>query len=91
MGRNVLCDSKLTILLGERILLPVLIFRDPSLVPEVGMPHYEYFCHACKKIFSKILTFAEYEKGNVACPHCGKKNVEQKVTAFYAVTSKKSA
>ena len=24
------------------------------------MPHYEYFCHACKKTFSKVLTLAEY-------------------------------
>ena len=55
------------------------------------MPHYDYFCNGCKKIFAKILTLAEYEKGDVACPHCGSKKVEQKVTAFYAVTSKKSA
>ena len=23
------------------------------------MPHYEYFCHACKNTFSKVLTLAE--------------------------------
>jgi putative FmdB family regulatory protein len=55
------------------------------------MPHYDYFCHACKKIFPKILTLAEYEKGSVACPHCGSKKVEQKVAPFYVVTSRKSA
>jgi putative FmdB family regulatory protein len=55
------------------------------------MPHYDYFCKACKKIFSKILTLAEHESGEPACPHCGSKNVEQRYAAFYAVTSKKSA
>ena len=27
------------------------------------MPHYEFFCHACKKTFSKVLTLAEYANG----------------------------
>jgi len=55
------------------------------------MPHYEFFCHACKKLFSKILSLAEYEKGEVVCPHCGSKNVEQRWSAFTVITSKKSA
>jgi hypothetical protein len=25
------------------------------------MPHYEFFCNACKKPFSKILTMAEHD------------------------------
>ena len=54
------------------------------------MPNYEYVCKGCKKNFSVILTLAEYEKGNVACPKCKSKKVEQKVVAFFAVTSKKS-
>jgi hypothetical protein len=33
---------------------------------------------------------AEHDKGGVTCPHCGSKKVEQAVTAFAAVTSKKS-
>ena len=55
------------------------------------MPQYEFFCHACKKTFSKVLTLAEYEEGNVLRPHCGSNNVEQAWSAFYAITSKKSA
>jgi len=58
---------------------------------EVPMPHYEFFCHACKKLFSKILSLVEYEKGKVVCPHCGSKNVEQRWSAFTVITSKKSA
>ena len=55
------------------------------------MPHYEFFCHACKKTFSKSLTVAEHEKENIVCPHCRSKNVEQGWSAFSAITSKKSA
>ena len=55
------------------------------------MPQYECFCHACKKTFSKVLTLSEYEEGKVLCPHCGSNSVEQAWSAFYAITSKKSA
>ena len=55
------------------------------------MPHYEFFCHACKKTFSRILTIARHDKEKIACPRCGSKKVEQSWAAFYAVTSKKSA
>jgi putative FmdB family regulatory protein len=54
------------------------------------MPQYEYACKECKKTFSLIMTLAEYIKGKVACPKCKSKKVEQKVAAFFAVTSKKS-
>jgi len=36
------------------------------------MPHYEFFCNACKKPFSKILTMAEHDAERTACPHCSK-------------------
>jgi putative FmdB family regulatory protein len=55
------------------------------------MPTYEFFCHACSKHFSKTLTLAEYEEGEVVCPDCGSDDVEQRLSSFYAVTSKKSA
>ena len=35
------------------------------------MPHYEFFCNACKKTFSKILTITEHDAEKTACPHCG--------------------
>ena len=54
------------------------------------MPQYEFFCKACQKPFMKFLTFAEYDKGGVQCPSCGSKDVEQRLSEFYAVTSKKS-
>lgn len=55
------------------------------------MPDYQYFCHACQKTFSKVLTLAEYEEGEVRCPHCGSDNVEQSGSVFYPITPKKSA
>ena len=55
------------------------------------MPHYEYFCHACKSSFSKTLTQVEYEEGGVACPHCDSEEVEPRVSAFYPVSSKETA
>jgi len=55
------------------------------------MPHYEFFCHDCKKLFLKILAIVECEKDQVECPKCGSKNVEQRWSAFTVITSKKSA
>jgi putative FmdB family regulatory protein len=55
------------------------------------MPRYEFFCHACKRSFSKVLSLVDYEEGEVSCPHCGSKEVEQRWSAFSVPTSKKSA
>jgi putative FmdB family regulatory protein len=55
------------------------------------MPHYEFYCHACKQLFSKTLSPAEYEEGDVVCPHCGNEAVEPSWSAFTAITSRKSA
>jgi putative FmdB family regulatory protein len=54
------------------------------------MPHYEYFCHDCKKLFSKILSLVDYEKGRVVCPKCGSKKVEQRWSDFTVITSKRA-
>jgi putative FmdB family regulatory protein len=55
------------------------------------MPQYEFFCHARKKVFAKVMNLSKYGKGKVKCPHCGSEEVEQSWSAFYAITSKKSA
>ena len=41
--------------------------------------------------FSRVMTLAEYEEGEVLCPPCGSDNVEQSWSVFYPITSKKSA
>ena len=55
------------------------------------MPQYEFFCAACKKTFLTTLTLAEYEKGKIICPKCGSRKIDQRVSTFYAITSRKSA
>ena len=55
------------------------------------MPHYEFFCLDCHKSFNKILSLVDYEEGEIMCPHCGGRKVEQRWSAFSAITSKKSA
>ena len=55
------------------------------------MPHYEFLCLNCKKTFDTILALVDYEEGDVVCPHCGSKKVEQRWSAFTAITSKTSA
>jgi putative FmdB family regulatory protein len=57
---------------------------------EVSMPVYDYICKDCQKSFELVLTLSEHDKGNIRCPKCDSKNVEQNVAEFYAVTSKKS-
>ncbi len=54
------------------------------------MPQYQFYCPACRKEFSLVLTLAEFEKRGGKCPKCGSKKLEQRWAAFYAVTSKKS-
>ena len=54
------------------------------------MPSYEFVCKECKKTFTVVMTLAEYEKGRFTCPKSKSKKVEQKMAAFFAVTSKKS-
>ena len=69
-------------------------FRIPPTTPyaeEVRMPRYEFFCTHCKKLFSMVLSLVDYEEGDILCPHCGGKQVEQCWSAFSAITSKKSA
>jgi putative FmdB family regulatory protein len=54
------------------------------------MSQYVFHCRDCKKEFTRTLHLSERESTKVVCPRCGSKRVEQLVTAFSAVTSKKS-
>jgi putative FmdB family regulatory protein len=54
------------------------------------MSQYIFYCRECKKEFTQNLHMADWESSKVKCPKCGGKHVEQLVTAFSAVTSKKS-
>jgi len=55
------------------------------------MPVYEFICKSCKKFFSKSLTLAEYEEGEIVCPFCESDDVERCWTTPHLVRPKKSA
>jgi len=67
------------------------------------MPHYQFLCRSCKKVFSHILSLVDYEEGDVycptvdykegdvCCPNCGSNDVAQCWSAADALTSKKIA
>ncbi len=54
------------------------------------MPTYSYQCQVCRKSFSLQMTIAKHDKARTKCPKCGSRNVQQSITSFVAVTSKKS-
>ena len=54
------------------------------------MSQYVFHCQDCNREFTLALHIAEVEKGGVACPHCGSKQVQQLVSSFSAVTARKS-
>ena len=54
------------------------------------MPSYTYVCKECKKSFTLTMSIAEYERKKISCPGCSSKKVEQKPSAFFAVSAKKS-
>jgi putative FmdB family regulatory protein len=74
-----------------KLKVPERAYNSANGIPrEVLMPVYDYVCLDCHKPFELVLTLNEHDKANSKCPHCGSKNVEQEVAAFFAVTSKKS-
>jgi len=54
------------------------------------MPVYEYQCQGCRHQFTVVLTITEHDKLKVECPKCKSKKVEQRLSAFFAKTAKKS-
>ena len=54
------------------------------------MSHYAFYCLDCRKEFTEDLHMSEFDTHETTCPHCGSRNVTQRVEAFAAVTSKKS-
>ncbi|HET6170149.1 MAG TPA: FmdB family zinc ribbon protein [Terracidiphilus sp.] len=54
------------------------------------MSQYIFHCQDCNKEFTQSLHITDRDTSQVTCPHCGSKRVGQLVTAFSAVTSKKS-
>lgn len=60
------------------------------LAGRTAMSEYVFFCEECRKEFTQHLHMADREHDAVTCPYCNSTKVHQLVTAFSAVTSKKS-
>jgi len=54
------------------------------------MPSYDFKCEKCKKRFTLVMPISEYGKSKTRCPKCKSTKVQQQITAFQVVTSKKS-
>jgi putative FmdB family regulatory protein len=46
------------------------------------MPMYEFACRACGAEFEELCTAAEAAAGEVACPECGAREAERKLSTF---------
>jgi putative FmdB family regulatory protein len=44
------------------------------------MPLYDYVCQNCQKRFDIFLTYAEYGKRPVTCPHCQSEDVRRRLS-----------
>ncbi|MFP5205044.1 MAG: FmdB family zinc ribbon protein [Acidobacteriota bacterium] len=60
------------------------------LTRRAAMSEYVYHCENCNQEFTRSLHMSEHDKGGITCPHCGSQRVQQVVTAFSAVTARKS-
>lgn len=56
---------------------------------EAAMPTYEYTCKECGERFELALSLGDHEKKQ-KCPKCGSVKLEQRISSFVAVTSKKA-
>ena len=54
------------------------------------MPTYEYQCHACRATFSVRESISQHGRADVTCPHCRSRDVELRMSEFYAKTPRKS-
>ena len=54
------------------------------------MPTYEYYCRQCDTTFTVHMSISNHDTEEVPCPQCKGAEVEQVISSFVAVTSKKS-
>ncbi len=54
------------------------------------MPNYEFRCSGCGEPFTVHESVREHDQHKEQCPKCASRKVKQRMSAFYAKTSKKS-
>ena len=74
---------------GERVVYSMFL-RAPFRQEVYIMPSYDFKCEKCKKKFTLMMTLSEFDKSKTRCPKCKSTRVQQQITAFQVVTSKKS-
>ena len=41
------------------------------------MPAYSYRCQNCRRRFTQQLSYEEYDRGDLSCPHCSSQEVQR--------------
>lgn len=55
------------------------------------MPVYQYHCTSCGQDFDRVETMRAHEEdATPRCPHCDSDRVEQRPSAFFAKTARKT-
>ncbi len=54
------------------------------------MPSYEYRCQDCKRRFEVFMTYADYGKQPVVCPHCQSERVQRRIGKIRIARSEES-
>ncbi len=54
------------------------------------MPVYDFICNNCQQRFDVFLSYAEYGKQPVKCPHCGSQDVRRRMTKIRVAKSEES-
>lgn len=54
------------------------------------MPFYDYVCSNCEKRFEIFLSYSDYGKKGVVCPHCGSQKIQRRVPRVRFAKSQES-
>ena len=54
------------------------------------MPNYEYRCLNCKRRFEVYLSYSEYGKQGLRCPHCNSEQVQRRIGRIRFARSEES-
>lgn len=54
------------------------------------MPDYDFRCLHCERKFTRYISYADYGRKKVACPHCGSQNVRRRISRVRIARSESS-
>lgn len=64
----------------------IIIENLPDLL-EVSMPAYEYICDKCHQSFTRSISYEDYGREPVSCPHCGNSAVTRQIESVQITRS----